>query len=155
MEPTLYTIRQCLGELIFGTEDDELQHAVVRLLSQRKQTLATLECGTGGLVAHWLSEVSGSEGVYRGGQVVSREAFGEVTPDRIARWANQARSQLGADYALLIGPFPEANSEGKVQLAVATEDKVIPIAIAFTGHPDILKARTGKSGLNLLRLTLS
>lgn len=154
MEPTIDTIHQCLGELIFGYEDDELQHAVVRQLRERKQTLATLECGTGGLVAHWLSSVGDSQAVYRGGQIVSPEAFGEANRERMTHWANQSRSQFNADYALLIGPFPEAASDGKVQLAVATDDKLIPVAISFTGHPDILKARMAKSGLNLLRLTL-
>ncbi len=32
IEPTVATIRQCLGSLVFGEENDELQHVVVRLL---------------------------------------------------------------------------------------------------------------------------
>ncbi len=32
MQPTIDTIHQCLGDLILGYEDDELQHVVVRLL---------------------------------------------------------------------------------------------------------------------------
>jgi nicotinamide-nucleotide amidase len=154
MEPTIDTIHKCLGELIFGYEDDELQHAVIRLLREQGKTLATLECGTGGLVAHWLSEVGGAEDIYRGGQVVPREGFGEANLERISHWANQARSQFNADVALLTGSFPQANSDGKVQLAVAIDDKVIPVAIPFTGHPDILKARMAKCGLNMLRLKL-
>ena len=54
MEPTVDTIRQCLGKLVFGEEDDELEHAVVRLLGQHQRTLATCEWGTAGLVADWL-----------------------------------------------------------------------------------------------------
>ena len=156
MQPTIDTIHQCLGDLIFGYDDDELQHAVVRLLAKRQQTLTTLECGTGGLVAHWLSDVSGSEQVYRGGEVVSRETFGEADLERVARCAQQTRHQLKADYALLVGPFPAVTSSdpGKVALAVASADEVIPMGIPFTGHPDILKARIAKSGLNLLRLKL-
>jgi nicotinamide-nucleotide amidase len=153
MQPTIDTIHQCLGDLIFGYEDDELQHSVVRLLAERKQTLATLECGTGGLVAHWLSEVPGSDQVYRGGQVVSKSMYGEGNLQRVAHWAGQARSQFAADYGLLIGPFPE-NSDDKVTLALDTIEEVIPIAIPFTGHPDILKARMAKCALNLLRLKL-
>jgi len=154
MEPTIYTIHQCLGNLIFGYEEDELQHAVVRQLQERGQTLATLECGTGGLLAHWLSSVDGSSQVYRGGQVVTGETFGTVDAANVARWTTQVRSQFCADHAILVGPFPEAGSDARVQLAVATDDKVIPIAIPYTGHPEILKARMAKSALNLLRLTL-
>ena len=69
MEPTVATIRQCLGTLVFGEEDDELQHAVVRLLRERGKTLATAECGTTGLVAQWLAGVEGSADVFRGGLV--------------------------------------------------------------------------------------
>lgn len=154
MQPTIDTIHQCLGDLIFGYEDDELPHAVVRLLREKGLTLATLECGTGGLIAHWLNEASGSESVYRGGQVVSRKAFGDSITDGIAHWGSQIRKQFHADYVLLVGPFPLPESDEKVQLAVATDDEVVPLAMAFTGHPDILKARMAKSGLNLLRLTL-
>src|ERR1044072_1956465 len=32
MEPTIATIRECLGSLVYGEEDDELEDAVVRLL---------------------------------------------------------------------------------------------------------------------------
>ena len=68
MQPTIDTIHQCLGDLIFGEEDDELEHAVVRLLRERQQTLAVVEWGTAGLVSHWLSECD-SAGVFEGGLV--------------------------------------------------------------------------------------
>ncbi len=58
MEPTIATIHECLGDLVFGEDDDELQHAVVRLLAQQNKTLATAEIGSGGMIAHWLSEVA-------------------------------------------------------------------------------------------------
>ncbi len=37
MEPTIATIHECLGNLVFGEGDDELEHAVVRLLTARKK----------------------------------------------------------------------------------------------------------------------
>ena len=37
IEPTVATIRACLGELIFGEEEDELQHAVLRLLADAER----------------------------------------------------------------------------------------------------------------------
>ena len=60
IEPTVATIYDCLGPLIFGEGNDELQDAVACLLSDRGRTLATVEWGTAGLVASWLGGVPGS-----------------------------------------------------------------------------------------------
>ncbi len=71
IEPDVATIRQCLGTLVFGEGDDQLQDAVVRLLRERGQTLSTAECATAGLLAQWLAGVEGSADVYRGGLVLT------------------------------------------------------------------------------------
>ena len=50
MQPTIKTIQECLGDLIFGEEDDELEDAVVQALRrQTQQTLVTFEWGTCGI----------------------------------------------------------------------------------------------------------
>src|SRR5205823_6519423 len=43
IEPVEQTIRERLGNLVFGVEDEELQHSVLQLLSQKRRTLATAE----------------------------------------------------------------------------------------------------------------
>ena len=40
MQPTIDTIHQCLGDLIFGYEEDELQDVVVRLLASKRRRLS-------------------------------------------------------------------------------------------------------------------
>ncbi|HUY88847.1 MAG TPA: CinA family nicotinamide mononucleotide deamidase-related protein [Pirellulales bacterium] len=70
MEPTIATIHECLGSLVYGYEDDELEHAVHRLLAQRGQTLATAEIGTAGLVAKCLGDVPDELGCYLAGHVL-------------------------------------------------------------------------------------
>ena len=123
MEPTVATIRQCLGPLVFGEADDQLQHAVGRLLPRRGQTLATAECATAGLLAEWLAGLEGSADVYRGGLVLPASA------DSAETLATRCRQQFGADYGLAVGPLPspigtEAAGEGRqpptVQLALSS-----------------------------------
>ncbi|MBL9082371.1 MAG: CinA family nicotinamide mononucleotide deamidase-related protein, partial [Planctomycetales bacterium] len=71
MEPTAQTIYECLGELVFGEEDDELQDAVVRLLARRDLTLAVGEWGTAGLLTEWLHELPDAERYVVGATVVA------------------------------------------------------------------------------------
>src|SRR5690606_35069830 len=53
MQPTIDTIHQCLGDIVFGYGEDELQHVVVRMLRERGKRLAMIESGTGGLISSW------------------------------------------------------------------------------------------------------
>ena len=73
MQPTLNTIQACLGDLVFGEEDDELQHVVARMLDGREQTLATVEVGTLGTVGRWMRELPNTS-CYRGGVSGSQES---------------------------------------------------------------------------------
>ncbi|MGA3181212.1 MAG: CinA family nicotinamide mononucleotide deamidase-related protein, partial [Verrucomicrobiota bacterium] len=50
-------VRGLLGPLIFGTDDDSLELAVIRLLTERQETLAVAESCTGGFLAHRLTNV--------------------------------------------------------------------------------------------------
>ena len=151
MAPTIATIRECAGELIYGEEEDELQHAVLRILKKRGQTLAVAECGTGGMLMHWLSECAEAEGTFLGGIVASDAAA-------FAAMANGCREQFGADYALAVGPFPSmettAEQAGNVHFSLAGPAGVATKSATFFGHPEILKPRAAKQALNFLRLHL-
>lgn len=178
MTPTIDTIRECLGELVFGEEDDELEHAVVRLLVAKHKTLATAEWGSGGMIAHWLSEAPGSRNCFLGGMVLSNinavhnliqpaggAAISEARPDQagfskllVEQMAGTCREVFGADYGLAVGELPQPDSDAarpaSLWFAVASESGTTAVSAPYIGHPDILKARGGKQALNLLRLML-
>lgn len=174
MEPTIRTIHECLGELVFGEEDDELEHAVTRLLVQEKRSLAVAEWGTGGLASHWLDEVPEGHEHFLGGVVVGTTAAAErllgvpaeslrragpVSAEVVTAMAAGCRERLGADLALAISELPRAASAAgseapRVYLALATSERVITRGIPFAGHPSLHKSRTAKAGLNLVRLAL-
>lgn len=147
MQPTIDTIHACLGDLIFGYEDDELQDVVVRLLRERKQTISVAEWGTAGLVCQWLAE-AGADDAFRGGTVMTVRAT----------WHASTLPPIDGGYCLLIGPPPQADSSttapGNLAVILAHSGQVIRKEFPFAGHPDILRPRAAKQALNLLRLHL-
>jgi nicotinamide-nucleotide amidase len=179
--PTLDSIRSCLGDLIFGEDEDELQDAVVRQLRRKAQTLATAEFGSGGMLASWLSEADPDGGTYLGGLVVrasldrSRNSQHPTTTqepelfdsafsahaswaEAASYYATQVRRRYGASYGLALGAFPrderEDDSPGNVHVALAGPAAAESQAFPFTGHPEFVKLRSVKQALNLLRLQL-
>ncbi len=163
IEPVAQTIRQCLGDLIFGEGDDQLQHAAVRLLRRRQKTLATAECGSAGLVAEWFSSVEDSADAYRGGLVLSQP--GDESADALAA---RCREQFGADFGLAVGtvlssPFERgAGGEGPEQesaspiatLALASADGVQQKNIPCGIHPALRQIYLAKHAMNFVRLAL-
>ncbi len=172
MEPTVATIQECLGSLVFGEEDDELEDAVIRALAGTNRTLATIEAGTGGLLAQWLSRAGAGDRHFFGGQVVQSPAmlraalggrarlvdqFGPSSREVVEAMALECRRTSGAEFGLAVGPFPldgAQNPEVPFHFALATADKVTVKASSLIGHAAIWQPRAAKAALNLLRLTL-
>jgi nicotinamide-nucleotide amidase len=172
-EPVVATIRQRLGDLVFGEEDDELQDAVVRLLRQKGRTLATVEWGTAGLVADWLGEVAEGRGFYLGGLVLPGETpvrqwldlpadlaarHEQAGKELVAAMAAACRKRFASDYGLAVGPFPKPNpaaAEPKpLFFGLATSDGVTASSAPFAAHPALLRILSGKQALNMVRLAL-
>lgn len=170
MEPTVRTIHECLGTLVFGEEDDELEDAVVRLLVERGQSLASVEWATTGLVASWLSGAARGRENYAGGLVVlTADALAQVLgchmhsqqPDSkrvVEEMAIATRNRFDTDYALAIGAFPDipvaAETPEPFHYALAAPDRTLVRSSTLAGHPSIWKPRAAKQALNLLRLMM-
>lgn len=115
--PVERTIRERLGNLVYGVEDEDLQHAVLRLLGAKRRSLAVAESLTGGLVGERLASVPGASDWFRGG---------------IIAYDNRVKAeQLGVSEALLAekgavsAEVAEAMARGclvrlKTDLAVST-----------------------------------
>lgn len=164
-------IRARLGVLVFGEEDEELEHAVVRLLVERNLSLATAESGTGGLLAYRLSEANPPDGCFVGGVVSPHERdllpadaaaeTGAIDRRELASHAaSSARSRFESDYGLAVLDCPDFDpDEGGKQspvtyVALAGRLETIAARTELFGDPAIQKSRTVKAALNLLRLKL-
>ena len=105
------------GVLVFGEEDDELEHAVVRLLNERGRSMAVAEWATDGLVSEWLAEATASSECFRTGIVMhGPAALGSLlqivpasdvsAPETASAMARAIQQRMGTDYGLGIAAFP-------------------------------------------------
>lgn len=123
-------MRAELGKHIFGEDDETLEAVIVRLLTERKQTLALAESCTGGGLANRLTNVPGASAVLLASLVtyaneakqklvgVGAETLAEhgAVSEAVAKeMAAGARRETDADYALSVTGIagPGGGSETK------------------------------------------
>jgi nicotinamide-nucleotide amidase len=167
--------REKLGDLVYATDDETLDALVVRLLTERKQTLALAESCTGGLIAHRITNVPGASAVFLAGLVTysntAKEQFVGVRPDTLAahgavsgpvarEMAEGARDRTGADYALAVtgiaGPTGGTTTKpvGTVFLALARAEGTHTVQRLNAWERETFKYVTSQQALDLLRRAL-
>ena len=175
IDKTREAIVNRMGTLVFGEEDEEVEHAVIRLLQQRRASLSTAESGTGGLLAHRLTGVKGFETCYMGGVVAPTNAAkrelvavdpqllaqsGPISAEVAEAMADGCRQRFGTDFAIAVTEWPEFDPDDPLApvpasyVAVAGPNWRRSEKVQHFGDPAIAKSRTAKSAMNLLRLSL-
>lgn len=173
MEPIVRLIRERLGKIVFGEDDDELQDAVLRLLHKKSMTVATVEWGTAGQVAERLGGAALSQDLFLGGLVVpGAKAVGQaldLPADLTARplehgrelvtaMADTCRKRFGSDLGLAVGPFPpfdpDAAEPYPVHIGLASIGSTAVKSMPFAGHPAYLKVYCANHALDMVRLRL-
>ncbi|MFO1022066.1 MAG: CinA family nicotinamide mononucleotide deamidase-related protein [Planctomycetales bacterium] len=149
IEETKRLARERLKQVVYGVEDQELEDVLIPMLNERGVTIASVECGTGGVVAERITRVAGHEQCYKGGLILG------ATESASLAGAKEFHARLKADYTLYVGEFP-LESEGEAltpsaQVALLAGDKVVERQIVLGGDPTILRIRIAKGVLNLLR----
>jgi nicotinamide-nucleotide amidase len=165
-------VRRLLGPLVFGVDDETLEGVVVRELTARRQTLATAESCTGGLLAHRLTNVPGASAVFFGGVVsYANEAkqdflgvpaellreHGAVSEPVARAMADGARRRSGTDFALSVtgiaGPAggTEAKPVGTVFIGLATSERALVERFLNPFDRQTFKWVTSQQALDLLR----
>lgn len=174
-DPIEATIRERLGELVFGVDDEELQHAVMNLLKQRRKTLTVAEGLTGGLIGELLTTVPGSGAAFLGGIVAYDnrlkqellgvpseviDAAGVVSAQVAEAMAAGCRVRLRSDLAVSavgvagpgdLGPDKPA---GMVYVGLAWEGGTSHTSFSWLGTRADIRRRAAKLALNVVRLKL-
>lgn len=165
-------VRDSLAKQIFGENDDELETVIVRLMTERKQTLAIAESCTGGLISHRLTNISGASAILLAGLVTysnaakqkflgvrasTLEQHGAVSEPVAREMADGVRRETGADFALSVtgiaGPTggSEAKPVGTVFIGLASADGTIVLKQYNPYDRETFKYATVNQALEMLR----
>ena len=171
-------LRQILGDLVFGLDDQNMEAVVIDTLRRRGLTLGLAEAVTGGYVSARLAATAGADEVYRGSIVAHQAAVAAsvlgldgagagdagVSEDAALTLARQARSVLGADVGLgvvgAVGQHPgESRPMGTVCLAAvlpvgAGSSEEVSATVRLPGDRERVRQFAAISLLDLLRRTL-
>jgi nicotinamide-nucleotide amidase len=165
-------VRQRLGALVFGRDEEKLEALVGQLLRARGATLAVAESCTGGLIASRLTDVAGSSDYFERGMVtystaakqhllgVPRELIGNsgvVSLDVVRVMADGVRRRSGTTFGLattgIAGPSGGTSERpvGLVCVALAWEGGDIAREYRFHGGRELIKYRAAQMALEMLR----
>jgi nicotinamide-nucleotide amidase len=174
--PIEATIRERLGELVFGADNDTLQEAVASLLEELKLSVSLAESITCGRAASLLGAVPGISEWLAGSLVVYQAKAKErllgypkhlletedcVGPETAKFLAKSVRERLGTDIGVAVVGYagPGDGGPGKpAGLVFAAVDDGTEISSEHTQHwhgsRSEIQHRTALMTLNLLRLRL-
>lgn len=170
MKETIAEIRRRVGDHLYAEEDIGLEALIVRILRERKLTLAAAESCTGGMFAEMVTEHPGSSEAFLGGIVSysngakrsllgvpgewleGEGAPGAVSAQTAAAMAEGARERFGATFAVsFTGVAGPSSSEGKppglVYFALAEEGKETLVReLKLSGSREIVRLRACRAG---------
>ena len=158
------------GDIVFGVDDESMEHAIAALLLDQGLTLGLAESVTGGLIASRLVGIEGASAWFRGGVVsyateVKQQLLGVpagpvVSAEAACAMAEGAREALGADIGLSVtgvaGPeTQDGQPVGTVFLGVARRGAP-PVAheLRVPGDRPRIRQFAAISALDLLRREL-
>jgi nicotinamide-nucleotide amidase len=172
--PVEAKLRQELGEIVYGTDEETLEAVVGRLLRERGLTLATAESLTGGLLGGRITGQPGASDYYLGGVVAYATdakasqlgidpellaADGPVSEPVAAAMAAGARTVFGADLGLaatgVAGPTEQSGRPvGTLCLGVADASGTVTQTLTAPGDRAQVRLWTASLALDLTRRRL-
>jgi nicotinamide-nucleotide amidase len=168
-------IRSKAQRYIYGTEGDELEEVLGRILTERRKTIAVAESCTGGLIASRITDVSGSSAYFERGIVAysntsKMDLLGvpaqmidqhgavsrEVAEAMAAGVRRLAGTSLGISTTGIAGPSGGTAEKpvGVVWIGYSDEEATFALKFQFGDGRLRFKERTSQAALELVRRRL-
>lgn len=149
-------VRERVGDVIFGADDDTLQSAIIALLAERDRRIAVAEVDTHGTISAWLNSADPDGHTFCGGWVLPREhgwAMGQDrTPSRDAReeglrLASAVRTITGANLGLaVVNTGPD-----DTYISAVYTGRIHELVVRFRGHEEYAQSWVASQALDLVR----
>ena len=151
IEPTEAIIREALGDLVYGVEDDEIEDAALAAIAREGGTLATAEIATCGQVAALFAAAAtrANRTSFMGGLVVPATDASAALP-----LAERVRRETGAAYGLGVGPVRAADGIESVDIAIAGPRGGRVVEHRLGGAGTVKMSRAAKTAIDLVRKTV-
>jgi len=175
MDNELKKLNDLAAEYIYGFENESLEGAVGKLLTEKGLTLSTAESCTGGYIAHRITTVPGSSVYYKGSVVAYaneiKEKFLEIerrliedqgaVSEAVAKaMALSVQKQFATDYSIacsgIAGPGggTENKPVGTVWIAIASPGDVKTWKLQLGSSRERVIMETSQHALSRLRKTI-
>ena len=156
IESTSAYIRETLGEVVFGENEDQLSTVTTNLLADRDLDVSFIDFQFGSAAASLLRE--GSESMNRLRQFMSIDS---QTPQQwikndtatIEDVAIQIREQFGSKVGIAIGRLDAAGENFPVAISLEGSEPIVE-TFRYGGHSSMRSARSANQVINFLRRSL-
>ena len=170
------TIRNTLGELVYGTAEQCLAEVVGEKLARQGKTIAVAESCTGGTVAGLLTDIPGASKYFTHGWITYSNAaktselgiaadliekYGAVSEQVAQAMACNARKKVRTDFAIGITGIagPDGGTEqkpvGLVYISVDSDNGCDTKRCLFSHGRRSIRLRAAQTALTMLRLRLN
>jgi len=170
------SLRNKLGGLVYGTEEQTLAEVVGEKLAQQKTTIAVAESCTGGALAKLLTDIPGASRYFTYGWITYSntaktselgvpadliEKYGAVSEEVAQAMAQGARTKARTDFAIgitgIAGPAggTEQKPAGLVYISIDSHNGCDTKHCLFFHDRQSIRLRAAQTALNMLRLKLN
>ncbi len=138
------TLRQRLGQVIYGADNESLESVTLAALQAKNITLTVVEVNTGGELSRRLAATASP--AFKVGQILSALAEGQSLASAVEAQRNLVQAQV----ALGLTARP-ATGSSEIDLVVLTADGSLEEKRGYGGHPKNLPNWGANTVLDLLR----